>query len=68
MDLETLNFSCVLYSSVPTGPVRMKAQPWMADPYLTVKFGFYIGKILKIAGQIALFKGVHVSMISQRVL
>ena len=42
---------------MPTSPVRMKALPLIADPYLTVKFGCNIGKILKFAGQIALFKG-----------
>ena len=56
MDLETINFLCVLYTPVPTSPVRMKALPLTADPYLTVKFGCNIGKILKFAGQIALFK------------
>ena len=57
MDLETLNFLCVLYTPVPTSPIRMKAQPLIADPHLTVKFGCSIGKILKFTGQIALFKG-----------
>ena len=51
-----LNFLCVLYAPVPTSPVRMKALPLIADPYLTVKFGCNIGKILKFTGQIALFK------------
>ena len=69
MDLETLNFLCVLYTPVPTSPVRTKALPVIADPYLTVKSGCNIGKILKFTGQIALFKGgVNVSMISHRVL
>ena len=57
MDLETLNFLCVLYTPVPTSPVRTKALPVIADPYLTVKFGWNIGKILKFTDQIALFKG-----------
>ena len=57
MDLETLNFLCVLYTPVPTSHIRMKAQPLIADPYLTVKFGCSTGKILKFTGQIALFKG-----------
>ena len=57
MDLETLIFLCVLYTPVPTSPVRTKALPVIADPYLTVKFGCNIGKILKFTGQIALFKG-----------
>ena len=57
MDLETINFLCVLYSHVPTSPVRMKAYPLIADPYLTVKFGYNIGNILKFTGQIALFNG-----------
>ena len=30
---------------------------FIAIPYLTVKFGYNIGKILKFTGQIALFKG-----------
>ena len=68
MDLEIFNFLCVLYTPVPTRPVRMKAYHLIADPYLTVKIGCNIGKILKITGQIALLKGVDVSMISQRVL
>ena len=57
MDLETLNFLCVLYTHLPTSPVRMKALPLKADPYLIVKFGWNIEKILKFTGQIALFKG-----------
>ena len=57
MDLETLIFLCVLYTPVPTSPVRTKALPVIADPYLTVKFGCNIGKFLKFTGQIALFKG-----------
>ena len=57
MDLETLNFFCVLYTPLPTSPVRMKAIPLKADPYLTVKFGWNIEKSLKFTGQIALFKG-----------
>ena len=68
MDLETLNFLYVLYTHVHTYPVRMKAYPLLTDPYLTVKFGWNIEKILKFTGQIALFKGVHISTISQRVL
>ena len=56
MDLETLTFLCVLYTHVPTSPVRMKAHPLIAYPYLTVKFGCNIGKILKFTGQIDLFK------------
>ena len=68
MDLETLNFLCVLYSPVPTSSVRVKALSLIADPYLTVKIGCNIGKILKITGQIAQFKRVHISIISQRVL
>ena len=35
----------------------MKALHLKADPYLTVKFGWNIEKILKFTGQIALFKG-----------
>ena len=42
---------------MPTSPVRTKALPVIADPYLTVKFGGNIGKSLKFTGQIALFKG-----------
>ena len=57
MDVETLNFLCVLYTPVPTGPARIKALPLIADPYLTVKFRCKIGEILKFTGQIALFKG-----------
>ena len=68
MNLETLIFLCVLYSPVPTSPVRVKALPLIVDPYLPVKVGCNVGKIIKITGQIALFKGVHVSMLSQRVL
>ena len=57
MDSKTLNFLCILYTPVPASPVRKKAYPLIADPYLTVKFGCNIGKILKFTGQIALFKG-----------
>ena len=57
MDVETLNFLCVLYTPVLTGPVRMKVLPLIANPYLTVKFGCNIGNFLKFKGQIALFKG-----------
>ena len=57
MDLETLNFLCLLYTPVPTSPVRIQALPLIADPYLIVKFGWNIGKILKFSSQIALFKG-----------
>ena len=55
--VETLNFLCVLYTPVPTGPARMKALPLIADPYLTVKIRCNIGEILKLTGQITLFKG-----------
>ena len=34
----------------------MKALPLIADPYLTVKFGWSIEKILKFTGKIALSK------------
>ena len=57
MDLETLIFLCVLYTPVPTSPVRIQALPLIADPYLIVKFGWNIGKILKFSSQIAQFKG-----------
>ena len=57
MDVETLNFLCVLYTPVPTSPVRMKALPLIADPYLTLKLGWNIEKILKFTRQIALFRG-----------
>ena len=57
MDVETATFLYVLYAPVPTSPVRMKALPLIADPYLTVKCGWNIEKILKFTGQIALFKG-----------
>ena len=69
MDVETLNLLCVLYTPVPTCPVRMKALPLIADPYLTVKFGWNIGKILKFTGQIALFKeGAYFNDFSQSVV
>ena len=58
MDLETLNFLCVLYYTCAYQPCKNEGLPLIADPYLTVKFGCNIGKILKITGQIALFKGV----------
>ena len=38
-------------------PCKNEGLPLTADPYLTVKFGCKIGKILKFTGQIALFKG-----------
>ena len=57
MDVETLNFLCVLYTPVPTSPAKNESLPLTADPYLTVKFGWNIEKILKFTGQIALFKG-----------
>ena len=57
MDVETVSFLYVLYTPVATSPVRMKALPLIADPYLTVKFVWNIEKILKFTGQIALLNG-----------
>ena len=69
MDLETLNFLYVLYTHVHTSPVRMKALPLIADPYLTVNFGWNIENILKFTGQIALFKdGAYFNDFSQRIV
>ena len=69
MDVETINFLCVLYIPVPTCPVRMKALPLIADPYLTVKIGCNIGNILKFTGQIALFKeGAYFNDFSQSIV
>ena len=45
-------------------PCKNESLTLTADPYLTVKIGCNVGKILKFMGQITLFKGVHVSMIS----
>ena len=69
MDLETLNFLCLLYAPVPTSPVRMKVYPLIANPYLTVKIWCNIGKILKFTGQIALFKeGAYFNDFSQSIV
>ena len=38
-------------------PCKNESLTLTADPYLTVKIGCNIGKILKFTGQIALFKG-----------
>ena len=69
MDVETFNFMCVLYAPVPTSPVRIKALPLIADPYLTVKCGWNIEKILKFTGQITLIKeGAYFNDFSQSIV
>ena len=50
MDLETLNFLCLLYTPVPTSPVRIQALPLIADPYLIVKFGVKYRQNFEIFG------------------
>ena len=50
----------LLVRTLPTcvyQPCKNEGLTLIADPYLTVKFGCNIGKILKFTGQIALFKG-----------
>ena len=49
-------------------PCKNESLTFKSRSILNCQIGYNIGKILKFTGQIAIFKGVHVSMISRRVL